>query len=254
MAGWWVTSEGEQSHAQPDTHYDTHALTPTLDPPPNTPSDTHPTRPQTSSDPPCHPRHTHTHTSHITAHSTPNPQDHIQEENRRLEEDGQFWAKEIVVRIEYKFCPNLTIIDTPGGCRGAGGGKCLLFGWRCRRWWCAETGCRSVGSGLARRGDAAHLVCVECVLVYVCARACVCVGVVVFVACSRSGQPRQQSRAHAPACGLSLPPLVAGSSVASRPAARTCGPQGCSCTRSGAAMRLNTNLDRARMRWRCRQA
>ncbi|KIY95309.1 hypothetical protein MNEG_12654, partial [Monoraphidium neglectum] len=41
-------------------------------------------------------------------------QDHIQEENRRLEEDGQFWAKEIVVRIEYKFCPNLTIIDTPG--------------------------------------------------------------------------------------------------------------------------------------------
>jgi hypothetical protein len=29
-------------------------------------------------------------------------QDHIQAENRRLEEDGQFWAKEIVVRIEYK--------------------------------------------------------------------------------------------------------------------------------------------------------
>jgi hypothetical protein len=24
--------------------------------------------------------------------------------------------KEIVVKIEYKFCPNLTIIDTPGAC------------------------------------------------------------------------------------------------------------------------------------------
>lgn len=42
-------------------------------------------------------------------------QEHIEMENRRLEEEGQFWAKEIVVRIEYKFCPNLTIIDTPGG-------------------------------------------------------------------------------------------------------------------------------------------
>ncbi|KAI8476585.1 MAG: P-loop containing nucleoside triphosphate hydrolase protein [Monoraphidium minutum] len=41
-------------------------------------------------------------------------QDHIEAENRRLDEDGSFWAKEIVVRIEYKFCPNLTIIDTPG--------------------------------------------------------------------------------------------------------------------------------------------
>lgn len=41
-------------------------------------------------------------------------QEHIEAENRRLEEEGQFWAKEIVVRIEYRYCPNLTIIDTPG--------------------------------------------------------------------------------------------------------------------------------------------
>lgn len=41
-------------------------------------------------------------------------QDHIENENCRLEREGEFWAKEIVVKIEYKFCPNLTIIDTPG--------------------------------------------------------------------------------------------------------------------------------------------
>ncbi|KAK9850978.1 hypothetical protein WJX84_009933 [Apatococcus fuscideae] len=41
-------------------------------------------------------------------------QDHIESENQRLEREQQFWAKEIVVKIEYKFCPNLTIIDTPG--------------------------------------------------------------------------------------------------------------------------------------------
>jgi hypothetical protein len=43
------------------------------------------------------------------------PQEYIQIENARLEAEQQFWAKEIVVKIEYKFCPNLTIIDTPGG-------------------------------------------------------------------------------------------------------------------------------------------
>lgn len=42
------------------------------------------------------------------------PQDYIESENARLEREQQFWAKEIVVKIEYKFCPNLTIIDTPG--------------------------------------------------------------------------------------------------------------------------------------------
>ena len=31
-----------------------------------------------------------------------------------MDREGQFWSKEIVVKIEYKFCPNLTIIDTPG--------------------------------------------------------------------------------------------------------------------------------------------
>ncbi|KDD75239.1 dynamin, partial [Helicosporidium sp. ATCC 50920] len=39
---------------------------------------------------------------------------HIEAENTRLEREGAFWAKEMVFKIEYKFCPNLTIIDTPG--------------------------------------------------------------------------------------------------------------------------------------------
>lgn len=39
----------------------------------------------------------------------------LQRENRRLEKSSEaFWAREIVVKIEYKYCPNLTIIDTPG--------------------------------------------------------------------------------------------------------------------------------------------
>ncbi|CAM6084481.1 unnamed protein product [Calypogeia fissa] len=42
-------------------------------------------------------------------------QAYIESENLRLEREVcQFWAKEIVVKIEYKYCPNLTIIDTPG--------------------------------------------------------------------------------------------------------------------------------------------
>ena len=41
-------------------------------------------------------------------------QEYIENENARLDREGQFWSKEIVVKIEYKFCPNLTIIDTPG--------------------------------------------------------------------------------------------------------------------------------------------
>lgn len=43
-----------------------------------------------------------------------NWQDYIEAENNRLEAEQQFWSREIVVRIEYKHCPNLTIIDTPG--------------------------------------------------------------------------------------------------------------------------------------------
>ncbi|CAK9236168.1 unnamed protein product [Sphagnum tenellum] len=42
-------------------------------------------------------------------------QAYIQAENMRLEHEAcQFWAKEIILKIEYKYCPNLTIIDTPG--------------------------------------------------------------------------------------------------------------------------------------------
>lgn len=33
----------------------------------------------------------------------------------RLEsEPCQFSSKEIIIKVEYKYCPNLTIIDTPG--------------------------------------------------------------------------------------------------------------------------------------------
>ncbi|XP_075492868.1 dynamin-like protein ARC5 isoform X1 [Primulina tabacum] len=42
-------------------------------------------------------------------------QSYIEAENMRLErEPSQFSSKEIILRIEYKYCPNLTIIDTPG--------------------------------------------------------------------------------------------------------------------------------------------
>ena len=41
-------------------------------------------------------------------------QAHIEHENQRLEASRSFDASEIIVRIEYKYCPNLLIIDTPG--------------------------------------------------------------------------------------------------------------------------------------------
>ncbi|CAI9103974.1 OLC1v1002574C1 [Oldenlandia corymbosa var. corymbosa] len=42
-------------------------------------------------------------------------QAYIEAENMRLEKEPcQFSAKEIILRVEYKHCPNLTIIDTPG--------------------------------------------------------------------------------------------------------------------------------------------
>ncbi|KAJ6995087.1 dynamin-like protein ARC5 [Populus alba x Populus x berolinensis] len=42
-------------------------------------------------------------------------QAYIESENMRLEKESfQFSAKEIIIRVEYKHCPNLTIIDTPG--------------------------------------------------------------------------------------------------------------------------------------------
>lgn len=55
--------------------------------------------------------------------SLPELQAHIESENRRLENENGFWAKDIVVKIEYKYCPNLTIIDTPGLISAAPGRK-----------------------------------------------------------------------------------------------------------------------------------
>ena len=53
----------------------------------------------------------------------PDLQRYIEAENQRLENDNGFWAKDIVVKIEYKYCPNLTIIDTPGLIAAAPGRK-----------------------------------------------------------------------------------------------------------------------------------
>ena len=55
--------------------------------------------------------------------SLPELQAYIESENRRLENENGFWAKDIVVKIEYKYCPNLTIIDTPGLISAAPGRK-----------------------------------------------------------------------------------------------------------------------------------
>ncbi|BAB02559.1 unnamed protein product [Arabidopsis thaliana] len=43
-------------------------------------------------------------------------QAYIEAENMRLEQEpcSPFSAKEIIVKVQYKYCPNLTIIDTPG--------------------------------------------------------------------------------------------------------------------------------------------
>ncbi|XP_023642053.1 dynamin-like protein ARC5 isoform X2 [Capsella rubella] len=42
-------------------------------------------------------------------------QAYIEAENMRLEQEPcPFSAKEIIVKVQYKYCPNLTIIDTPG--------------------------------------------------------------------------------------------------------------------------------------------
>ncbi|GAB2246032.1 hypothetical protein Droror1_Dr00001525 [Drosera rotundifolia] len=51
-------------------------------------------------------------------------QAYIQSENLRLENEAcQFSPKEIIIRVEYKYCPNLTIIDTPGLIAAAPGRK-----------------------------------------------------------------------------------------------------------------------------------
>ena len=43
-------------------------------------------------------------------------QEYIEAENRRLEKDPvrSFDSREINVRMEYKYCPNMILIDTPG--------------------------------------------------------------------------------------------------------------------------------------------
>ena len=41
-------------------------------------------------------------------------QRHIEAENRALEAAGEFDGAEIIVRIQYRHCPNLLLIDTPG--------------------------------------------------------------------------------------------------------------------------------------------
>jgi len=43
-------------------------------------------------------------------------QQYIEGENKRLENDELrcFDPREIMVRVEYRFCPNMIVIDTPG--------------------------------------------------------------------------------------------------------------------------------------------
>lgn len=40
--------------------------------------------------------------------------EHIEQENQRLGAESRFQNKDITVKIHYRFCPNLTIVDTPG--------------------------------------------------------------------------------------------------------------------------------------------
>ncbi|XP_052194148.1 dynamin-like protein ARC5 [Diospyros lotus] len=72
----------------------------------------------------CYNPHCHSPLCHLLSDSDPSQpqqkslqeiQAYIEDENMRLEHDPcQFSAKEIIIRVEYKYCPNLTIIDTPG--------------------------------------------------------------------------------------------------------------------------------------------
>lgn len=53
----------------------------------------------------------------------------MKDENRRLEADPTrcFDHREIVVRVEYRYCPNMVMIDTPGliSSRATGGGRVM---------------------------------------------------------------------------------------------------------------------------------
>ncbi|CAM9551199.1 unnamed protein product [Chrysoparadoxa australica] len=50
------------------------------------------------------------------ARSLPEIQAYIESENKRLEKDPMrcFDSREIMIRMEYRFCPNMILIDTPG--------------------------------------------------------------------------------------------------------------------------------------------
>lgn len=64
-------------------------------------------------------------------------QAYIEAENMRLElEACQFSSKEITIRIEYKYCPNLTIIDTPGLIAPAPGRKNRTLQVESQLWKC----------------------------------------------------------------------------------------------------------------------
>jgi hypothetical protein len=41
-------------------------------------------------------------------------QEYIERENQKLNADNKFLNKDIIVKIHYRYCPNLTIVDTPG--------------------------------------------------------------------------------------------------------------------------------------------
>eukprot|EP00892_Ulva_mutabilis_P001680 jgi/Ulvmu1/11512/UM078_0001.1 len=49
--------------------------------------------------------------------------EYIAHENQRLNAESRFQNKDITVKIHYKYCPNLTIVDTPGLISAATGGK-----------------------------------------------------------------------------------------------------------------------------------
>jgi hypothetical protein len=44
-------------------------------------------------------------------------QEYIESENQKLNAESRFLNKDITVKIHYRYCPNLTIVDTPGTVR-----------------------------------------------------------------------------------------------------------------------------------------
>ena len=62
-------------------------------------------------------------------------QEHIESENQRLEREQQFWAKEIVVKIEYKCAPSPAPWRVPS-LAGSDGGLGAGTVQACRSWTC----------------------------------------------------------------------------------------------------------------------